>query len=92
VCANLSPTAHVCDIVAKAHKRANLILRTFESRDIDLLVRACLAYVRPIVEYNSMTWSPDTVKDIEAVERVHRRFTKRLPGLRQCSYPLPSHF
>jgi len=81
VCANLSPTAHVCDIVAKAHKRANLILRTFESRDIDLLV-----YVRPIVEYNSIVWSPYTVKDIEAIERVQRRFTKRLPDLRQCSY------
>ena len=81
MCANLSPTAHVCDIVAKAHKRANLILRTFESRDIDLLV-----YVRPIVEYNSITWLPYTVKAIEAIERVQRRFTKRLPGLRQCSY------
>ena len=29
VCADLSTTAHVADIVAKAHKRANLILRAF---------------------------------------------------------------
>ena len=86
VCANLSPTAHVCDVVAKAHKRANLILRTFESKDINLLIRAYLVYVRPIVEYNTVVWSPYTAKDIEAIERVQRRFTKRLPGLRQCSY------
>jgi len=32
VCADLSTTAHVADIVAKAHKRANLILRAFVSR------------------------------------------------------------
>jgi len=31
-------------------------------------------------------WSPSTVRDIEAVERVQRRFTKRLPGLRNTSY------
>ena len=62
----MSPTAHVCDVV-KAHKRANLILRTFESRDMrDIIVRAYLVYVRPIVEYNSIIWSPYTVKDIQA--------------------------
>jgi len=72
VCRDLSPTAHVQDIVAKAHKCAKLILRTFESRDIDLLVRAYLVYVRPIVEYNSVVWSPYTTKDTEAIERVQR--------------------
>jgi len=45
-----------------------------------------LVYVRPIVEYNSIVWSPYTVKDIQTIERVQRRFTKRLPGLSQCSY------
>ena len=34
VCADLSTTAHVADIVAKAHKRANLTLRAFVSCDI----------------------------------------------------------
>jgi len=55
-------------------------------KDINLLVRAYLVYVRPIVEYNSIVWSPYTVQDIQAIERVQRRFTKRLPGLSQCSY------
>jgi len=63
VCADLSTTAHVADIVANAHKRANLILRAFVSRDINTLVRY-LAYVRPLVEFNSIVWSPDTIKDI----------------------------
>ena len=35
-----------------------------------------MVYVRPIVEYNSIIWSPST-----AVESVQRRFTKRLPTL-----------
>jgi len=55
---------------------ANLILRTFESKDINLLIRAYLVYARPIVEYNTIVWSPYTVKDIEAIEPVQSRFTK----------------
>jgi len=50
---NLSPSAHVHDIAARAHKRANMILRTFVSQDVSLLIRAYLVYVRPVVEHNS---------------------------------------
>jgi len=41
---------------------------------------------RPIVEYNSVIWSPVAKHDIELVEKVQRRFTKRLRGLRNLSY------
>jgi len=49
-------------------------------------MRAYLTYVRPIVEHDSIIWSPYTVKDIEYVETVQRRFTKRLPGFRTLPY------
>ena len=42
--------------------------------------------MRPIVEYNSVIWSPVAKHDIELVEKVQRRFTKRLHGLRNLSY------
>jgi len=48
VSSDLSPSLHVTDIVSKAHMRAGLILRTFMSRDIHLLKRAFLVYVRRI--------------------------------------------
>jgi len=44
---DLSPTQHVSNIVAKAHKRSAAIYRAFTSRNVDLLVRAyvtCSAY------------------------------------------------
>ena len=47
---------------------------------------AFIVYVRPIVEYNSVIWSPVAKRDIELVEKVQRRFTKRLRGLRNLSY------
>jgi len=40
ITSNLSPSLHINDIVSRAHKRAMLIYRTFESRDVNLLVRA----------------------------------------------------
>ena len=54
--------------------------------DILFLKRALLTYVRPLVEHNSVVWSPCYKKDIEAIERVLRRFSKRLPGLKNLSY------
>jgi len=58
ITSDLSPSQHINEITAKAHKRANCILRCFASRDVNLLVRAFTVYVRPILEYNSVIWSP----------------------------------
>ena len=87
LCDDLSPTLHINEIVSKAHKRAMLIARSFISRDVSLLIRAYLTYVRPLLEHNSVIWSPYTIKDIVAIESVQRRFTKNLPGFRTYSYP-----
>jgi len=80
VSSDLSFSVHITDIVSKAHQRAGLILPTFISRDIHLLMCAFLVYVRPIVEYNSIIWSLSTTHDNDAVESVQRRFTKRPPN------------
>ena len=45
----------------------------------------CRRYVTEL-EYNSVIWSPHLNCDIEAIERVQRRFTKRLPGYHKHSY------
>ena len=73
-------------MVSKAHQRANAIHGAFVSRDTSVLVRAFLVYVRPLVEYNSIMWSPHLKQDIEAVESVQRRFTRRLPGFKKFLY------
>ena len=55
---DLSPSIHIGEIVRKAHQRANAILRCFETCDKELLVRTFTTYVRPLLEYNSVIWSP----------------------------------
>ena len=83
---NLRMSMHINNIVRKAHSRACLILKCFVSRNVSMMCRAFSVYVRPILEYCSPVWSPHLTKDIESIESVQRRFTKRLSGLFNLSY------
>ena len=79
-------STHINGIAAKAHRRANLIIRCFMSRDLTSLIRAFTTYVRPVLEYCTVAWNPMLKKDIETLEKVQRRFTKRIPGLKDLTY------
>jgi len=58
---DLSPSLHISDnVVAKARKRSAAIHRTFISRNVDLLVRAYLTYVRPLVEHITLLFGLHT--------------------------------
>ena len=54
--------AHVNNIVMGAHNIANLIHRPkcFVSKDPPTLMKAFLVYVRPVLEYASCVWSPQS--------------------------------
>ena len=39
-----------------------------------------------MLEYCTVVWSPSLVRDIDILEKVQRRFTKRLPGLQNLTY------
>ena len=82
----LSFSPHVSKIVAKASCRAKLILKYFRSRDSQLLVRAFCKFVRPLVEFSSIIWSPFTAIDINRMESVQRSFTKAIKNLRFSTY------
>ena len=47
------------------------------------------SYVRPKLEYNTPVWSPYLSKDINAVEKVQKRFTKIV--CRRCNIPFSSY-
>jgi len=86
ITSNLSPSHHIRDIVHKAQSRALAIHRSFVSHDVTLLMRAYKTYVRPLVEHNSVIWSPPAIGDIEDIERVQRKFTKKIKGLQHYPY------
>ena len=55
---------HIANVVHKAHIRSRLILRSFSSRDCNILMKAFVTYVRPLLEYCSSVWSPVTAANI----------------------------
>ena len=84
---DLSPSTHISEIVAKAHQRANIILRCFVSNDKRLLLlRAFFVYVRPILFNIIQSCGHHALKRYDCIEKVQRQFTKRLPGLKSMSY------
>ena len=73
-------------VMKKSMRIASLILRSFSSRNLNLLIRAFKTYVRPILEYSTVAWNPHLLQDINALERVQRYFTKRLFVSKDLTY------
>jgi hypothetical protein len=83
---HLSFSSHIKRIITKAASRAKCILKCFVTRDSVLLTRAFCTFVRPILEFSSIIWSPYYKNEIVKIEAVQRSFTKAIANLRLCSY------
>ena len=77
---------YIHKITTRAYQRIGLIFRGFISGNRDLLKRAFIVYVRPILEYCTCVWSPYLLKVIHKIENVQRYFTRRLFPYRSHSY------
>ena len=63
--------------VRSAKARCNYILRAFISKDPIFLFKIFSIYIRPILEYATVIWSPLEKKLIQKVEAVQKQFTYR---------------
>src|SRR5699024_6492236 len=70
ISSNLSWSEHIAKIVKKANSTSYLLYKAFEKPDP--ILQRCLikTYIRPILEYGALIWSPHLVKDIKAIEKV----------------------
>jgi len=89
ISADLLYTAHINNIVARALQRLSTLFRGFASRNLQLMHKAFVAYISPIIEYNSILWSPNLVYLIDLIESVQRKFTKRINPLASVAYHIP---
>jgi len=79
--------AHINKIIGKAYSRIGVLLKGFASRNVRVLKKAYLTYIRPVLEYASSVWSPHLLKHINAIERVQKYFTRCVPCISHLSYP-----
>jgi len=81
ISADLSDNVHINNIVARTLQRSCTLFRGFPSRNLQLMRKAFVTYIEPILEYNSILWSPNLVYLIDLIESVQRKFTKRIKSL-----------
>ena len=83
---DLSFSLHIKAICNKARRKASIILNCFKSKNKVTLFKAFTVFVRPILEYCSNLWCPFRKSEIDLIESVQRRFTKRLNGMSGLQY------
>ena len=78
---NLSFSPHIKEVCNKARRKASIILNCFKSKNKTILFKAFATFVRPLLDYCSNVWSPFRKSEIDLIESVQKRFTKRLSGM-----------
>jgi hypothetical protein len=78
---------HISGIVSRAASKTGMVYRALTSRDKNFMVSMFVIHVRPVLEYCTEIWSPCLLCDIDLIENVQRKFTKRIRGMeRGVSY------
>ena len=77
---------HISRIVKKANAIVGMIRRSFVHLDAEIFKRLFTSIVRPHLEYGAPVWNPHTKKNIDIIENVQRRSSKRIPGMQNLSY------
>ena len=76
-----------CRIAAsKGNQVLGMIRRNITYKEKSLIVPLYKAIVRPHLEYCIQAWNPHLRKDIDMLEKIQRRATKLIPGLRYLRY------
>ena len=83
---NFSFNDHIDSLISKANKKLGIILHVFRNKNSKTLIPLYKSFVRPIFEYNSVIWSPISIKYNEKIEKVQKKMFKQMTDLRNLSY------
>lgn len=85
---NLKWGQHISHIISQANRKLSLIFKAFINRDRSFLIKMFTVYVRPLLEYCTVVFSPRkrSSVDIVRIEAVQRRFTRNFNDLSHLSY------
>ena len=77
---------HIHSVVKKANRQLGIITRVFKDRNFDTIVPLYKTFVRPLLEYNSIIWSPYLKQHDQKIESVQMKMCKLLVRLSSLSY------
>ena len=72
--------------MSKAQSRLSVFLRGFITRDFNFVRKAFITYIRPILEYNSVLWSPSQIVLIGLIDYLQRRLSRSIPAISELPY------
>lgn len=78
--------SHVDKVTSKAFKKLGIINKVFKNKNVWTSVRLYKSFVRPLLEYSSITLCPYTQTSINNVERVQKRLCRMIPTIKSLSY------
>ena len=84
--ADASFTEHINHVVDTAKKTISAILRTFKSRDPQLMITLWKCVVLPKLEYCSQLWSPTKKQDIVNLELLQKNYLRKISGAYGLDY------
>jgi len=77
---------HINGVVKKATALVGWILRTFRSRDKEVMITLWKSLVIPHLDYCSQLWNPLEKGLIQSIEAIQRSFTRQIKDLKSTSY------
>ena len=77
---------HISNLYKRCSNLAGWILRTFTTRDPQVMLTLYKSLVMSRLEYASQLWSPYLLKHVYLIEKVQRAFTKHISGMCFLSY------
>lgn len=75
------PSLQVSKAAQKANQVLGRLLRSFKCREKTTMVQLYKTFVRPHLEYAIQAWCPYTIKDIDTLEKVQKRFVRQITSL-----------
>ena len=75
------PSLQVSKAAQKGNQVLGQLLRSFKCREKSVLVKLYKTFVRPHLEYAVQAWCPYTIKDIESIEKVQKRFVRQITSI-----------
>ena len=77
---------HINTMCVSARNMCAWILRTFHSRNEELMLTLWKSLVLPILDYCSQLWSPSKTGQIQEIEDIQKSFTRKIHSLNRGNY------
>ena len=77
---------HIARVEASGRKWCSWVLRTFKSREKDVMLTLWKQLILPRLEYCSPLWLPHKRKDLERLEGIQRSFTSKIHIVSEKDY------